>query len=334
MEIRKVQVTGGSSYVITLPKEWVLEQKIRKNDPLGLIAQPDGTLLLTSNTSEEGSQRTKELDIDEIDDPTYLYRLLLGIYIAGYSNIIIRSKERIAPFIRDSIIKFTQVAIGPEIMEEDIGIITIKDMLNPAQMPFEKTIQRMYILVRTMHEDAMTSLQNSDQALAEEVMTRDNDVDRLHLLVARQSNMILRDSMLSKKMGVTPEDAIHYFIISRILERVGDHAAKLESSVIPLIKGKKPIDRKIVQKITDASTMALGILENSVEALLNKDLERAHRTIESVSKLSPKCEAIAGHPQKKEGPAPIALSYIAESIRRTGEYSGDIAELVINNALL
>jgi len=37
MEIRKVQLTGGSSYVITLPKDWVQNQKIKKNEPLGMI---------------------------------------------------------------------------------------------------------------------------------------------------------------------------------------------------------------------------------------------------------------------------------------------------------
>ena len=34
MDIRKVQVTGGSSYVITLPKEWANSMHIKKNDPL------------------------------------------------------------------------------------------------------------------------------------------------------------------------------------------------------------------------------------------------------------------------------------------------------------
>lgn len=33
MEIRRVQITGGSSYVITLPKEWATSQNIKKNDP-------------------------------------------------------------------------------------------------------------------------------------------------------------------------------------------------------------------------------------------------------------------------------------------------------------
>ncbi|GAG48430.1 unnamed protein product, partial [marine sediment metagenome] len=48
MEIRRVQITGGSSYVITLPKEWIKSTNVKKNDPLGLIPQSDGTLLITS----------------------------------------------------------------------------------------------------------------------------------------------------------------------------------------------------------------------------------------------------------------------------------------------
>ncbi|MCK4238433.1 MAG: AbrB/MazE/SpoVT family DNA-binding domain-containing protein, partial [Candidatus Lokiarchaeota archaeon] len=43
MEIRKVQITGGSSFTITLPKEWITQMKINKNDTLGLTPQSDGT---------------------------------------------------------------------------------------------------------------------------------------------------------------------------------------------------------------------------------------------------------------------------------------------------
>jgi phosphate uptake regulator len=132
MEIRKVQLTGGSSYVVTLPKEWVKSQKINKNDPVGLIAQPDGTLLLTSKTTGGREARVKEIEVDDIKDPVYLYRQLIGIYIMGYSTIVVSSEKRLAPGMRDSVIGFTQMAIGPEIMEEDMGAITIKDMLDPS----------------------------------------------------------------------------------------------------------------------------------------------------------------------------------------------------------
>jgi phosphate uptake regulator len=251
----------------------------------------------------------------------------------GYSTIILKAKERLAPTIRDSIVNFTQMTIGPEIMEEDIRSITIKDMLDPTEMPFDKTIRRMYILTRTMHEDAISSMENGDVELAEEVITRDNDVDRLHLLIARQSNMILRDMTLSKKMGVSMEDAIHYFMISRILERVGDHAARIETNAIPLIQDSKALDRKVLGKISSASKRAIEILTHSVDALLKRDIALAHRTIDSVEKLYKLCEAIEDIRPRKEGHSSIHLNYIAESIRRTGEYSGDISELVINNLI-
>ena len=333
MEIRKVQLTGGSSYVVTLPKEWVKSQKINKNDPVGLIAQPDGTLLLTSKTTGGREARVKELHADDISDPVYLYRQLIGIYIMGYSTIVVSSKKRLPPGMRDSVIGFTQMAIGPEIMEEDMGAITIKDMLDPSEMPFDKTIRRMYVLVRTMHEDALTSLRKADANLAEDVKSRDSDVDRLHLLIARQSNMMLRDTTLAKKMGASAEESVHYFIISRVLERIGDHAVRIEDNIIPLIKGGNPPDRKVVKKIAAASEKALEALGNSAEALFTSNMELAHQTIESVTDLTPLCDAIAAHSPKKEDASSVALNNIAESIRRMGEYSGDISELVINYAV-
>ena len=62
MEIRRIQMTGGSSYVLTLPKEWVESLDIKKNDPLGVMVQPDGTLLISKNTSSDQIQRAKELE--------------------------------------------------------------------------------------------------------------------------------------------------------------------------------------------------------------------------------------------------------------------------------
>ena len=37
MELRKVQVSGGSSFIISLPKEWAIKNGIKKNDKVGVI---------------------------------------------------------------------------------------------------------------------------------------------------------------------------------------------------------------------------------------------------------------------------------------------------------
>jgi phosphate uptake regulator len=328
MEIRKVQMTGGSSYNITLPKEWVKLLGIKKNDSLGLMVQPDGTLLVTANAVQEQPQRVKEFKVDDIDDREYLFRLLVGAYIMGYSEIAIKSKRKMPLFVRDCIIEFTQSAIGPEIIEETSNFIIIKDLLNPAEMPFDKTIRRMYLLVKSMHEDVIAAFKEKDKSLALVVPKRDTDVDRLHWLIARQTNLGLRDITLAKKMDTTPEAATYYFLISRIIERVGDHAVRISKNVPVLIE--KNISPNIVNDIATATVEAVKIFSNSIDSWKKRDIHAANKNIDAVAKLVPLCKKLNNAAMKVKGEAAIATNNIAESIRRTGEYSGDISELVIN----
>jgi len=82
MEIREFQFTGGSSYVITLPKEWIESEKIKKNDPSGVEIQPDGTLLVTKATEQEPLQRI----IESFSDLSYLLSLTLRTFMECLEN--------------------------------------------------------------------------------------------------------------------------------------------------------------------------------------------------------------------------------------------------------
>ncbi|NLB00820.1 MAG: AbrB/MazE/SpoVT family DNA-binding domain-containing protein, partial [Methanomicrobiales archaeon] len=85
MEIRKVQITGGSSYIVSLPKQWIRSANIQKNDPVGLIVQPDGSLLITPKISGETVYRTRVFEVSATTDRPYLLRLLIGAYVAGFT---------------------------------------------------------------------------------------------------------------------------------------------------------------------------------------------------------------------------------------------------------
>jgi len=330
MEIRKVQITGGSSYVITLPKEWIKSLNIKKNDSLGLIVQKDGTLLVTPDKVIEKKRKEKEFIVDSDTDKTYLFRLLVGAYVMGYSDIVIKSKSTMPPQIREAIRMFTQIAIGPEIVDEETNLFVVKDLLSPMEMPFEKTIKRMYSLVESMHKDAIKSLKTNNKDLAENVVSRDFEVDRLYWLATHQYNVILTDIMLSKKMGLNQEDASYYFLISRILERIGDHAAILGENVLKVIDKLNP---DIIKGIESASSFSLEIFSNSFESHFKKDIKKANENIDSVEKLLEKCEEI-NNKALNLGIEAVPVVYIVESIRRTGEYSGDISEHTINYLIL
>jgi phosphate uptake regulator len=69
--------------------------------------------------------------------------------------------------------------------------------------------------------------------------------------------MILSNAALSRKMGVSPILALHYFTISRIIERIGDHAERIVSTAQTIIS--REIDPAIIGKISKASELSTGI---------------------------------------------------------------------------
>ena len=328
MEIRRVQVTGGASYVVTLPKDWAEGQKIRKNDPVGIVIQPDGTLLITKKITDEQPQRVKEIDSSTIADPALLFRILIGAYITGFSTIRVTAKDLFSPFVRTVVRDYTQMTIGQEVVEETPAAITIKDLLNPAEMPFDNTIKRMYVIVRAMHEDAITALGTQNRMLAQDVISRDTDADRLNWLIARQTTMIMHNPALSRKMGVSPGMAMNYLLLSRIIERVGDHAVRIAEHSLPVMSSE--FDKKILAAIQKSSAMSLEIFDRSIVSFFNTDMKEAHRNIESIHALEKICGDINNMVLRQDTLLAINAGYIAESIRRSGEYAGDISETVIN----
>jgi phosphate uptake regulator len=329
MEIRKVQITGGSSYIVSLPKEWIKASRIGKNDPVGLIVQPDGTLIVTPKIELEAVQRKKELRVNATTDQTYILRCLIGAYISGYTTIVLSAQGRLPPSIRLRVREFTQMAIGQEVVEETETSITIKDLLNPSEMPFQNTIRRMAVIVKAMQQDGVEALRSGNVALAGDVVARDNDVDRLQWLIARQCNLLLTDANLARKMGISPQMAMNYFLISRIIERIGDHGTRIAKNAIEFHQeGSKG---EVVEMIGTASATASKIFDRAMESMFGQDLEGANATIECVEDLEVQARAINREALKFDAATATAIVSISDSIRRIGEYSGDICENIINN---
>jgi phosphate uptake regulator len=328
-EIRKVQITGGSSYIISLPKEWAKAHKIKKNDPLAISVQPDGNLLVSPRISREQVQRVKELDLSGIRDATALFRLLIAAYIDGFTVIRIRGERRLPPFVRRAVRDFTQMTIGQEVAEETDQSVTIKDLLNPMEMPFDRTLKRMTVIVRSMHEDAIAALETGNPALAQDVVSRDNDVDRLHWLVARQFNLVLIDPNLSRNMNLTLSRTASYYVMSRIVERIGDHAVRIAENVPVLLSVR--VEKGLLSDLKEASGMGLDLLQKSTRAFFEDDMDAAQAHLAAVAALEERCTGITHRASPLKGEAAVALGAIIGSIQRIGEYSADICENTINH---
>ena len=66
-EIRKLQVTGGSTYIVSLPRKWVTEHGLSAKDRIKIEWRPSGSLRLNAETTNVRKRRKIEINIDEIN---------------------------------------------------------------------------------------------------------------------------------------------------------------------------------------------------------------------------------------------------------------------------
>ncbi len=325
-ESRKVQITGGSTYIVSLPKDWVKQKEIQAGDSLILYPRKDGSIVVSPEREYEKKANIKEVDITDKDQDS-LIRELIGIYMAGYSKIELRAEASIEPDLRRAIMEFTRMVIGPEVIEESDKRVILKDLIDPSEFSQKKGLKRMYLIVKNMHKDAIESFKEGDKGLARDIIQRDKDVDRLFWMITKHYNMLLSNPRLVETLDIRTERSLSYMLVSRSMERIGDHAVRIAENVLNLENG---FEGSLKEEIIEESEMAMDILAKSSDAFFDENLKGLNRAIEMRDDLLKKNDELMNQikQEKKENVTP--LSYIIESISRTGSYATDISEIGIN----
>lgn len=328
MESRKLQMTGGSSYIVTLPKEWIESCNLKKNDTVYLENGTDGSLIINSRgDSGPRAKDRRRIEITDDMDTDLAYRLLVGSYMAGYDTIELTSKTDMDPSISNAAEDFTQTSIGFEILEEDGRNIVIKDLMDPAEMRPRKSLDRMRILVRNMIAETLAALKEGRSA--PDLDKRDRDIDRLDWLIARQNHIFQSRPALYRKIGISPEEMTDFYIVSRIIERIGDHVVSMNGYLANVDDPKALSD---IAGIVEGMGLASLFLE-SMDTLMGKDavaandcIGRCRTALEGIVKLHSVGTGLAAD-------SAVAVSMLSSNVKRIIEYSIDIAEIAINSAM-
>lgn len=329
-ETRRVQKTGGSTYVVSLPKKWIVNAGLKKGDQVVLSSAGDGTLSIGPDVHKESAKLQKQVEVSSDTDPKALLRQLVGIYVTGFDVIEVRSKGRMTPEMRKAVQDFARRVIGPEIVEESSSLIVLQDVADHTDLAMGKVVRRMHLMARNMLADSIESVRRLDLDQANELILRDDEVDRLYWFVEKQHAMIGRNMTFAAKMKTTWLESDVMLAAAKALERIADHATRIAHSVSLL--GGSRIETGTMNEIEKLSNQAISILDCSIEALFKKDPILANKCIERSAELREGTNAFLREIMKRRGNVAVGLAFAAESIERTGGYSSDIAEIAINLA--
>ncbi|MGP8319334.1 MAG: PhoU domain-containing protein [Methanosarcinaceae archaeon] len=331
-EKRKLQLTGGSTFIISLPIKWVRDIGLSAGDTLTLSSQSNRTLLISPEPNIEKRLYKATIELFHGDDPEDNFRFLVAHYLVGYDIIKLVSHKGFSAsdrkFIKDAA---RQRLIGLEVVEESRNELVLQSLLNYRDLSLHKAMQSMSGLVSSMLEDVMRTLHDHDIELAQDVIQRDNEVDRFYLLTVRQLKAAIEDPHLSEKIGIKrPRECLGYRLATKSMERIGDHAERMAQNIIKMkhgIVGNDPI--------FEMGRLVRDVFTDAVESLAKNDVKHANKVIANAKKAASIGASLANKNRKNVDPcvAGTEMRSILESLQRISEYSADIAEVSINMAV-
>lgn len=326
-ERRKLQLTGGSTFVVSLPKKWIDELKMKIGDEVILIKNPNKSFTILS-VFDKFETRKSIIEISKDDSEESLKRKIIAIYLAGYKIIEIISKGiRIQPNHTKTIRELVRTSmIGTEIVESSSESIRIQILTRLPELSFEVALRRMYLMASNMHYEAIDALGKMDNEAAQEVIKMDDEVDRFSLYMLRNLFQAVQSGEILLEIGLKkPTDCLAYRTVIRCIERIADHAVLIAKRIKFL---QTPIDKKTIQSINHLSESAVNIFENSIQALTKNDYSLAEKVAIQASKTVQDEKEVMSN--LKDSDSSSVIKFVLEDIRRTVEYSTDIAEVVIN----
>lgn len=322
MELRRVQVTRGGTFFVSVPKEWAYKSGLKRSSVVAMSVTADGRLIVDPKYNVERVPSTVAIKPSQ-----YLEREIIGKYLLGYDTIRIEAKDRISLEERKKVKRTSSRLIGLEIIEEDYAKILLQCLLEPSALLPEKILRREHSISLSMHRDAVTALVDGDVQLARSVMDRDDEVDRLYFLLVRILRTIIQNPSLSEKLSIYPIDCLDYRLAASLVESIGDYSMQIAEHVIHM-KGSR-MNEDTSNRLMKLHNAVYESQKESVASFLSRNIQMAdsvRERRETFEKLYHEAE-VASNSQPAET-SPYILS-VSSLMSRIYDNSVDISDLTM-----
>ncbi len=216
MEIRKLQLIGGSSYMISLPKSWIKENNLNQGDEL--ILQVDKCVVKIY--PKKGSDNIFRVKIDKIPrvDDKFLKRFIYALYIQGPDEIII--EDTLSPKIITKLSEIVRDLIGMEIIDVTDYKVVMK-CLTASDFDIGGVIRRMGQIVIEMIDVIEDFLRRRNPSTLSMIPKLEEEADRFYLLAVRLEHKLLKEISCPTKWSEMKQ-LLGMRIVAKLLEKVAD----------------------------------------------------------------------------------------------------------------
>jgi len=308
MGFRKVIGFGDSSYVVSLPKEWVVKNGIKKGDVMSVSDDDEVTLKLTpQNVVPKKTPSDIKIEFKNIK---YLKSQLVYTYVSNYDTITITGSElsKYIIDIRNEVKNF----VALELIQYGDKSVILKDYLDIRNISVYDTIRRIDRIIISMAEGVGNMMQTYKLDNYEEIKSKEGDINKLSNLIfkilKRSFNPVDRNIL-----KLTLDDIFYYWELTLFLEKFADQIKRIPK----YCKDLKPNEDllRIYNNILDQYNLAM-------KANYTKSVDLAADVMAKKGATFKECDVLTASLTKD-------YSYVLEKIRNMNSHTGNISKVLL-----
>lgn len=313
---RKVQITGGSTYTVSIPKAWAEAHEITSGSSVYVHPFTDRLVIVHPEGDEPPCRARINIEAAGKDD---LDRQIWAAYAAGSDEIVVESETRLSTSDRRAVSQAISDLVGIEITTETKNAVTAKTLLDSTEVSLEETIEQIRGIALSMHENAIeTVVTDSEHMKPAHIINRDDEVDRLFALVSRQFYRQLADIREQNQYTAESRKTFTQFRTARQLERIADHAERIATVAD---KQTEPPATTVGSEFQTLGTDARRVVRKALDGKTGEAMLRCEDVIDRLA-------ALDGRLYDGQMNDTYLYGRVIASIRRTAECGSNISDSI------
>jgi len=327
MDTRKIQTVGGGTYTVSLPKEWAESENCTAGTTVNLHTHIDGLLVIQTPESQTTARNRLTLEVGN-DDPAEIEQLLRAAYAAGVESVALELPDGYSDEQHRAIERVTRNLTGVTIAEETGSTVTVQTLLDAGEVSVSQSVRQLQFVALSMHRDAMAALTTG--TTSDRWGDRDEQADRLYAMIDRYFERGLARLDEIDALGQTRPELFTLWGTANELERVADHAERIGTVADRL--DSQP-DERIITALDDIAQDVRAVVEDAVRVIIGDAcVDTARQTLATRRDVRERMTSL-DRQLFESGDADYRLTRALDSLARTAEHGGNIAELGLRMAV-
>ncbi|WP_202319664.1 phosphate signaling complex PhoU family protein [Archaeoglobus neptunius] len=274
MKIRKLQLVGGSSFMISLPKDWISRHNLKQGDEV-VLREFDEFIVVQPQLSGDSEIKVVVKNVPTFERG-FLKRFLGSIYSLGVDKIVIE-QEGVGKHITE-ISDISHDFIGMEVLDCTSNRVVLHIFTIP-DFDVVTIIKRMFQILSGIMDEITNNLllEKLDKEVDKKIHRYEIDFDRLYLLAVRLVNRGM------KKIAVSDWDELRFLLGSRIIAKFYEEIADI---LFILSRYIWSYEREFRVEIHDFMIKLEMAFEKSFDSFISSDMGTIEEYISTVEGLS------------------------------------------------